>query len=207
MRRPTLAGVVVVVGVLLLADFLVVNASLGELAQLVIDAAILVAAGAGLAAVASLLLRRGGDVWRRRGDPVGALLVIAGAGAMLVAGLRPGSSGASDPAVGWLLSALMIPIAATLFGLLFVTTLTAARRSLDGRAGGREASLLVGVAIVSTLLLLPLSGPAGDWMAGASAWVLAVPIGAVFRGLLLGIAIVAATFAARTMLGIGAADE
>jgi hypothetical protein len=29
----------------------------------------------------------------------------------------------------------------------------------------------------------------------------------VFRGLLLGIAIVAAVFAARTMLGIGAADE
>ena len=207
MRRPTLAGVVVVVGVLLLADFLVVNASLGELARLVIDAAILVAAGAGLAAVASLLLRRGGDLWRRRGDPVGAALVLAGAGAMLVAGLRPGSAGASDPAVGWLLNALVIPIAATLFGLLFVTTLTAARRSLDGRAGGREASLLVGVAIVSTLLLLPLSGAAGEWMGEASAWALAVPIGAVFRGLLLGIAIVAATFAARTMLGIGAADE
>ena len=207
MRRPTLAGVVVVVGVLLLADFLVVNASLAELARLAIDAAILVAAGAGLAAVASLVLRRGGDVWRRRGDPVGAALVIVGAGAMLVAGLRPGSAGSADPVVGWLLSALVIPIAATLFGLLFVTTLAAARRSLDGRAGGREASLLVGVAIVSTLLLLPLSGTPGAWLAQASAWALAVPIGAVFRGLLLGIAIVAATFAARTMLGIGAADE
>ena len=207
MRRPTIAALVVVVGVLLLADFLVVNESLGQLARLVIDAAILVAAGAGLAAVAALLVRRSGDLWRRRGDPVGAVLVIVGAGAMLVAGLRPGSEGATDPAVGWLLSALLIPIGATLFGLLFVTTLGAARRSLDGRAGGREASLLVGVAIVSTLLLLPLSGPIGDWMAGASAWALAVPIGAVFRGLLLGIAIVAAVFAARTMLGIGAADE
>lgn len=207
MRRPTLAGVIVVVGVLLLADFLVVNDSLGELARLAIDAAILVAAGAGLAAVAALILRRGGDLWRRRGDPVGAALVILGAVAMLVAGLRPGATGASDPAVGWLLSALVIPMAATLFGLLFITTLSAARRSLDGRAGGREASLLVGVAIVSTLLLLPLSGPAGDWMAETSAWMLAVPVGAVFRGLLLGIAIVAATFAARTMLGIDAADE
>lgn len=207
MRRPTIAGVVVVVGVLLLADYLVVNASLEELARLAIDAAILVAAGAGLAAVASLLLRRGGDLWRRRGDPVGAVLVIVGAAAMLIAGLRPGSSGASDPAVGWLLNALVIPISATLFGLLFATTLSAARRSLDGRAGGREASLLVGVAIVSTLLLLPLSGAVGEWMDQASAWAMAVPVGAVFRGLLLGIAIVAATFAARTMLGIGAADE
>ncbi len=207
MRHPTLAGIVVAVAVLLLADFLVVNQSLGELARLAIDASILIAAGAGLALVAALLLRRGGDVWRRRGDPVGAGLVILGAGAMLVAGLRPGSEGAADPAVGWLLSALVIPIGATLFGLLFVTTLVAARRSLDGRAGGREASLLVGVSIVTMLLLLPLSGAAGEWMSGAAAWALGVPIGAVFRGLVLGIAIVAATFAARTMLGIGASDE
>ena len=207
MRRPTIAALVVVVGVLLLADFLVVNASLAELAMLAIDAAILVAAGAGLAAVAALVLRRSGDLWRRRGDPVGAALVIGGAAAMILAGLRPGGEGAADPAVGWLLSALVIPIAATLFGLLFVTTLAAARRSLDGRAGGREASVLVGVAILSTLLLLPLSGTAGTWLSEAAGWALAVPIGAVFRGLLIGIAILAAVFAARTMLGIGAADE
>jgi len=206
-RRPTIAALVVVVGVLLLADFLVVNASLSELAMLAIDAVILVAAGAGLAAVAALVLRRSGDLWRRRGDPVGAVLVIGGAAAMLVAGLRPGGAGASDPAVGWLLSALVVPIAATLFGLLFVTTLAAARRSLDGRAGGRDASVLVGVAIVSTVLLLPLSGSAGTWLSEAAGWTLAVPIGAVFRGLLLGIAILAAVFAARTMLGIGAADD
>lgn len=207
MRRPTIAALVVVVGALLLADFLVVNASLSELAMLAIDAAILVAAGAGLAAVAALVVRRSGDLWRRRGDPVGAVLVIAGVVAMLVAGLRPGSDGASDPAVGWLLSALLVPIAATLFGLLFVTTLAAARRSLDGRGGGREASVLVGVAILTSLLLLPLSGSAGTWLSGAAGWALEVPIGAVFRGLLLGIAILAAVFAARAMLGIGAADE
>jgi hypothetical protein len=67
--------------------------------------------------------------------------------------------------------------------------------------------VLVGVAIVTTLLLLPLSGTAGTWLSEAAGWLLAVPIGAVFRGLLIGIAILAAVFAARTMLGIGAADE
>jgi hypothetical protein len=206
-RRPTIAALVVVVGVLLLADFLVVNASLGDLAALAIDAAVLVAAGAALAAVAALASRRAGDLWRRRGDPVAAILVLGGAGAMLIAGLRPGASGAADPAVAWLLAALLVPIGATLFGLLFVTTLAAARRSLDGRGGGRDASLLVGVAIVTMVLLLPLAGPAGSWLSGAAGWTLAVPIGAVFRGLLLGVAIVAAVFAARTLLGIGAADE
>ena len=48
MRRPTIAALVVVVGSLLLADYLVVNESLGDLAMLAVDAAILVAAGAAL---------------------------------------------------------------------------------------------------------------------------------------------------------------
>ncbi len=206
MRRSALTALVVVVGVLLLVDFLVVNASLGELAMLIVDAAILVAAGAALAGVASLAIRRGGDVWRRRGDPVGAVLVLLGMAAMLVAGLRPGGGGAGDPAVQWLLVALLIPIGSTLFGLLFVTTLAAARRSLTG-SRSREAIVLVGAAIVAVLLLLPLGGVAGTALSEAAGWSLAVPIGAVFRGLLIGIAVLAAVFAARTLLGIGSADE
>jgi len=124
---------------------------------------------------------------------------------MLVAGLRPGAGGASDPAVGWLVAALLAPIAATLFGLLFVTTIVAARRSLAG--GGRDAVLLVAAALVTLVLLLPIGGDVGDWLAGAAGWTLAVPVAAVFRGLLLGVAILAAVFAARTLFGIGASDE
>ena len=205
MRRPTIPALVIIVGVLLLADLLVVNDSLGGLAAIVIDAAILVAAGAALAGVGALAVRRSGDLWRRRGDPIGAVLVLAGMGGVLIAGLRPGSDGASEPAVQWLVSALLIPLGATLFGLLFVTTLAAARRSLE--LGSREAMVLVGAALVVLVLLLPFSGPAGGWMAGAAEWLLDVPIGAVFRGVLIGVAILAAVFAARTLLGIGAADE
>lgn len=205
MRRPTIPALVIIVGVLLLADLLVVNDSLGGLAAIAIDAAILVAAGAALAGVAALAVRRSGDLWRRRGDPIGAVLVLAGMSAVLIAGLRPGADGASEPAVQWLVSALLIPLGATLFGLLFVTTLAAARRSLE--LGSREATVLVGAALVVLVLLLPVSGPAGAWMGGAAEWLLDVPIGAVFRGVLIGVAVLAAVFAARTLLGIGAADE
>lgn len=205
MRRPVIAALVIVVGVLLLADFLVVNESLGEIAGLLVDAVILVAAGAALAGVASLAWRRGRDLWARRGDPVGAILVLAGIGAMLVAGLRPGGAGASDPAVAWLIGALLVPLGATLFGLLFVTTLAAARRSLA--SGQRDALLLVTAALVTLVLLLPLSGEVGAWLGEAAGWTLAVPVAAVFRGLLLGVAILTAVFAARTLLGIGATDD
>ncbi|MBW3612260.1 MAG: hypothetical protein KY392_00205 [Chloroflexi bacterium] len=205
MRHPGLAALVLVVGLLLLADALVVNSSLAELADLVVRAAILVAAGAALAGVASLALRRGGDLWRRRGDPVGAVLVIGGMAAVLVAGLRPGGEGAADPAVGWMVAALIVPIGASLFGLLFVSTLAASRRSVAARRP--EAYVLVGVAMVTLVLLLPLGGTVGAWLADAASWTLLVPIGAVLRGLLIGIALVAAVVAARTVLGIGGADE
>ncbi len=205
MRRPTIPALVIAVGVLLLADLLVVNRSLGDLAGLIVDAAIFVAAGAALAGVAALAVRRSNDLWRRRGDPIGAGLVLAGMAIVLIAGLRPGAEGASDPAVGWLVSALMLPIGATLFGLLFVTTLLAARRSVE--TGGREAIVVVGAAVVVLVLLLPIGGAVGDALAGAAGWALEVPIGAVFRGILIGVAVLAAVFAARTLLGIGSSDE
>ena len=205
MKRSTIPALVVVVGVLILADLLLVNASLSEIAGLAVDAAILVAAGVALAAVASLAIRRAGDLWRRRGDPVGAVFVLAGMAAVLVAGLRPGATGATDPAVGWLVSALMIPIGATLFALLFVTTIGAARRSLETRS--REALVLVSIAVIVLVLLLPIGGQIGDRLSGAAGWALAVPIGAVFRGMLIGVAILGAVLAARTILGVGTTDE
>jgi hypothetical protein len=203
-RRPTLVIPVVAIGLLLLVDYLVVNESVATAADLLIQAAIFVAAGAALAAVASLAIRRAGDLWRRRGDPVAAGLVLVGMAVVLVAGLRPGAGGAADPAVGWIVAALLVPIGASLFGLLFVTTLAAARRSVAQR--NREATVLVAIALVTLILLLPLGGTVGAWLAGAAGWVLAVPIDAVFRGLLLGIAVTAAVVAARTMLGVGSTD-
>ena len=205
MKRATIPALVVVVGVLVLADLLLVNDSLSELAGVAIDAAIFVAAGAALAGVASLGLRRARDLWRRRGDPVGAVLVLGGMAGMLVAGLRPGASGAADPAVGWLISALLIPIGATLFGLLFITTLAASRRSLA--SPNREATVLVGAALIVLVMLLPIGGGIGEWLSDAASWALTAPIGAVFRGMLIGVAILAAVFAARTLLGVGATDE
>jgi hypothetical protein len=204
-KRFTIPALVLVVGLLVLADLLIVNESLSGVARVAIDAAILVAAGAALAAAASLAIRRAGDLWARRGDPVGAVAVLAGMAAVLVAGLRPGASGASDPAVGWIVAALIVPIGATLFALLFTSTLAAMRRSAARR--DRESIVLVAAATVVLVLLLPLGGEIGAWLAGSAGWVLAFPVGAVLRGMLIGVAILAAVLGARTLLGVGPSDE
>jgi len=204
-NRPVLPLLVVIVGLLLLVDLVVVNPAISDIAAVAVEAAILVGAGAALAVTGSLAWRRAGDLWSRRGDPIGAALVLLGIGAVLVAGLRPGADGASDPAVGWLVGALLVPLAATLFGLLFVTTVIADRRSVAYRR--RDALVLVGAALVMLVLLLPIGGQAGEFLASTAEWVLAGPVAAVFRGILLGVAILAAVAAARTLLGVGAADE
>lgn len=204
MTRPAIAGIVLVVGLVLLADFVVVNEALGDVAALVVGVVVLVAAGAALAGAAALALRRGTDLWRRRGDPVGAALVLVGMGAMLVAGLRPGSAGAGDPVVAWLVAALLVPLGATLFGLLFVSTLGAAGRSLASR--DTQAIVTVAAAGIVVVLLLPIGGQLGAWLSAAAGWALSVPIGAALRGLLIGVAVLAAVAAVRTIFGIGGDD-
>jgi hypothetical protein len=204
-RRFALPALVSVIGLLLLADLLVVNDTLAAVAGVAVDVLILIGAGAALAAGASLLLRRGRDLVARRGDPVGAAAVLIGFGVVVVAGLRPGSAGAGDPALGWIVAALMIPIGATLFAILFTSTLGAMRRAVLSRDPRATVMVISATAVVA--LLVPLGGSVGAGLADAAAWLLSGPIGAVLRGVLIGVAILAAVVAARTMLGIGASDD
>ena len=207
MRRPTFPALVIAVGVLLLADLLVVNQSLGDLAGLLVDAAILVAAGA---ALAGLGLARGASRRATCGDGAATRSGPASCSRAWPSSSSPGSGRAprarpTRPS-RWLVSALMLPIGATLFGLLFVTTLTAARRSLedrrsrgDGRSSARRSSCS------SCSCRSP--APPATALARAAEWALDVPIGAVFRGILIGVGVLVAVFAARTLLGIGSTDE
>jgi hypothetical protein len=204
-RRSLPAAIVVVVGVLLLADFVLVNPTLASVTGALLELLVLLAAGAALAGAVALVLRHWGDLVGRGGDRAGSIAVGLGVTAMLVAGFYPGSSGSGDPAVGWLVAALLAPLVASLFALLFVFLLGAARRSVVIRA--RETTLMLAAAGAVVVLMLPLGGQLGAWLAALASWALAVPIGGVFRGLLIGIAIVTAVQAARIMLTLDGADE
>jgi hypothetical protein len=102
------------------------------------------------------------------GDSVGSIVLLLGMAAILLAGLRPGSSGSSDPAVLWLVAALLAPISASVFALLFVFLLGAFRRGFALRV--RETSLMAGAAVLVIVLLLPIGGQAGDWLASGAGW-------------------------------------
>ncbi len=206
MRRSLPTALVVVVGLLLLLDFVVVNPSLAALAGTVLEYVVLIAAAAAITGALALGLRQMA-VLRHGGEArSGPLLVLGGMAAMLIAGFYPGSAGAADPAVRWLVAALLMPLVAALFALLFFFLLSAAQRAL--RLRSRETTVMLVAACAALVLLLPLGGVVGAWLAGASSWAFAVPIGGVFRGLLIGIAIATAVSAARILLAVdGARDE
>ena len=204
MRRLTIPALVVAVGLILLADAIVLNPTLGGVAGAIVAAVIVIAAAAALTGAAWLVLRHARSLLALT-DVAPAVAVIGGVAAVLVMGLRPGSAGASDPAVRWIVTALIVPIGATLFGILFVSTLLAVRRSVA--IGSREAIVMAAAAAVVLVFALPIGGGAGAWLASAAEWTLAVPIGGIFRGLLIGVGVVIAVTAARTLLGIGPGDE
>jgi hypothetical protein len=66
---------------------------------------------------------------------------------------------------------------------------------------------MAGAATVVIVLLLPVGGQAGDWLAASAGWVRDVPLAGVFRGLLIGIGILVAVSAARSLLAMDGDDE
>lgn len=205
MLRSLPATIVVLIGLLLLVNFVVINPLVAGVAQGVLELVVVLAAGAAVLGGATLLVHHGGQLARTGGDRLGSGVLLAGMAAMLLAGFYPGSAGSADPAVRWLVAALLAPLIAALFAMLFVFLLAAMQRGMALRS--RQMVVMLLAAAAAVILLLPLGGTLGAWLAGTSAWALAVPVGAVFRGLLIGVAIVAATYAARVLLAVGSADD
>lgn len=205
MRRSLVTGVALVSGLLILLDLLVVNPSLGNAAGALNELLVLLAAAAAVGGGASLVAHHGGALAAGDRDSLGSIVLLVGMGAILLAGLRPGSSGSSDPVVLWLVAALLAPIAASLFALLFVFLLGAIRRGFVLRF--RETAVMAGAAAIVIVLLLPIGGQAGDWLSAGAGWVRAVPLAGVFRGLLIGIGVMIAVSAARSLLALDRDDE
>jgi hypothetical protein len=205
MRRSILTAVVLVTGIVVLLDLMVVNPSLDAAAVAVNELLVLLAAAAAVGGGATLVAHHARNLAAGDGDSIGSIVLLLGMAAILLAGLRPGSSGTADPAVLWLVAALLAPIAASVFALLFIFLLGAFRRGFALRV--RETTLMAGAATVVIVLLLPVGGQAGDWLAASAGWVRDVPLAGVFRGLLIGIGILVAVSAARSLLAMDGDDE
>jgi hypothetical protein len=205
MRRSIISGIVLVTGLLVLLDLMIVNPSLHDAAGAINELLVLLAAAAAVGGGATLVAHHARNLAAGDEDSTASIVLLLGMAAILVAGLRPGSSGSSDPAVLWLVAALLAPIAASVFALLFIFLLAAFRRGFAVRV--RETTLMAGAAALVIVLLLPVGGQAGEWLAAGAGWVRDVPLAGVFRGLLIGIGILVAVSAARSLMALDGDDE
>jgi hypothetical protein len=205
MRRTIVTGLALVSGLLVLLDLLVVNPSLGDAAGALNELLVLLAAAAAVGGGATLAVHHVRELGSSAGERAASIVLLAGMAAVLVAGLRPGSTGSSDPVVLWIVAALLAPIAASIFAILFIFLLRAFRNGFTVRP--RETALMAGAAAIVIILLLPIGGPAGDWLAAGAGWVREVPLAGVFRGLLIGVAIMLALSAARFLLVLDRDDD
>lgn len=205
MRRSVPGLIVILVGLLLLVDFVIINPTLADIADALLRLIVLLAAAAGITGATFLVARHGRAILEGGPHRMESGVLLAGLAAMVVAGFYPGSQGAADPAVRWLVSGLLGPLVASLFAILFVFLLVAMRRGMQLRS--RQMRVMLAAAAVVIVLLLPVGGVPGDWLAGIAAWTQAVPIGGVFRGLLIGVGVVVALQATRILLTVNASDE
>jgi len=205
MPRNVPGIIVILVGLLLLVDFVVINPTLVDVSNAVLRLVVLLAAAAGITGASFLVMRHGRAVLDGSPHRLESSVLIVGLVAMLATGLYPGSQGAADPAVRWMVTALLAPLVASLFAMLFVFLLVAVRRGMLLRS--RQMRVMLLAAAVVIVLLLPLGGQLGGWLAAVAAWSEAVPIGAVFRGLLIGVGILVAVQATRILLSVNPADD
>ena len=204
MRRSVAAALTALAGLVVLVDLAIANPALGGLAGWLNQLLVLLAAGAAVAGALMLVVRHIGRLARQE-DQLGSIAVLAGIGLMLLPGLAPGSTGADAPAVRWVVAAFLAPLVAAVLALLFPLLLVAASRGL--RIRGRETAVMLASAAAVLILLLPVGGQVGAWLASTATWVRDVPIAAVFRGLLIGVAATGALTAARILLGSDASHD
>jgi hypothetical protein len=205
MRRSLPAAIVGLVGLILLVDFVVINPLLADASDALLELIVLLAAAAAVAGGIALVLRHWTDLVERRGEPIGSLALLISFAVVVLAGFYPGSDGASDPAVRWVVAAIGAPLVASIFSLVFIFLLMAMRRGVTVRR--RETTVMLAAATVVVVLLLPLGGLIGERLGGAAGWLMQVPIGGVFRGLLIGTGIVMAVHAARVLLSMDGTDD
>jgi hypothetical protein len=205
MLRSLPTALVVVLGLLLLLDFVIINPTLAAISAALLELIVLLAAAAAVAGGIALALHHGRNLVDRGADVPGSLVALVGFGVMLVAGFYPGSTGATDPTVRWLVAALLAPLIAALFAMLFVFLLRATGRGLQLRP--RQVGVMVAAAVVVVVFLLPFGGALGGWLASAATWTEQVPIAGVFRGLLIGVAVLTAVQATRILLAVDSADD
>ncbi|HOR01148.1 MAG TPA: hypothetical protein PLJ35_20220 [Anaerolineae bacterium] len=194
MRRVLPGLVALGAGVIILLDYLLEHPLLDMLGGYLLDGAVILGACALLLGLMNLLLVNERRIRRReRGWGASAVILVSA-----LASLGLGLVAWQTPAWAWFYRSVLFPLEAGAGALLAFAVAGAAVRTW--RFGSVEGALLLVVGLVVLLGSLPLGGL--QVLAPLRDWIMAVPVLAAVRGILLGVALGVVATGLRVLVGV-----
>jgi len=191
-------GVITLIGLLLTGDNFGLPTQFAETARemtkVLLELVTIVIALTVLLGVVNLVIVHLRRIWGRKANALYSLCVLAGFGAAVGAKLI-GDEEANDV----LLETILVSVESALAGLLFFALVYGAYRLMHHQVNWSRTLFILSLLVV-LIGTLPFSSVAG--IADVREWLLAVPVSAGARGLLLGIALGTVVTGVRVLIGV-----
>jgi len=195
MKRILPIAAAVLCGLVMLVDFFVAHPLIDQLGAILVEGVTILAAFALLLGLLVLLSTHARRLKRGSQPGLSLILLIALLGTLAVGVLRPGST-----TLTWLFDYIYYPLQSTMAALLAFFAISALYRAFKLR------NVHAWVLLISCLFLfltqLPLSAALSPYLSMTRDWLLAVPVTAGMRGILLGTALGTIATALRILLAV-----
>ncbi len=196
MRRVVPGLAAIIAGSIVLLDFFLENPLLDALGALLLEGAIVLGAFALILGLWNLLLVHERRIRKReQGWGASVIILLAALGSLAVALI-----GWHTPLLGWYYRYLLFPLEASVGALLAFAVVGAAMRAW--RLGSLEGSVLLVVGLLVLLGTLPPAGGLLGQIGPVRDWIMAAPVLAAIRGILLGVALGIVATGLRVLLWI-----
>ena len=183
MKRIILSVVTIAAALLVLLDFFVEQEIVDRAGSFIVEGAVILGAFAMLLGLLNILAVHTTRVRKREHGWGYSIILVLTVLVMLVLGIQgPGSL-----LVSWVFRYVYSPLQATIFSLLAFFVASAAYRAFRVRSW--ETLLLVAAGVIVLLGQVPVGKLIWDQLPVLKDWLLAVPVTAGARGILLGVAL------------------
>ncbi len=196
MRKYLAVGVAVLCGIVALVDFFVTSPVIDRWGAIISEGALILGTFALIVGVVNLLgthLKRAAQGGQDKG--LSLVLIVALLGTAVLGVVAPRSGG-----LDWLFDYVYVPLQATLGALLAFFAVTAVYRTF--RMQNLEAAILLVSSLLVILVQLPFVGTFSPYLVKLRTWLMAVPVTAGVRGILLGVALGTIFTSVRVLLSV-----
>lgn len=183
MKRVILSVIAVAAALIVLLDFFIDHPVVNRAGAILADGAIVLAAFAMILGLFNLLSVHAERIRKR--DSSWAYSAVLVLGLLMV--LLFGFNGPESAPVKWVFRYIYSPLQATIFSLLAFFVVSAAYRAF--RIRNWETALFVIAGLIVLLGQVPVGGLIWDKLPALKDWLLAVPVTAGARGIILGVAL------------------